>query len=78
MRRETVDDAGLLGAPEIGPVADTVALYDAVRRLRAVPVSRGAIVPLALAAVVPVVPVFATQMPLKAALFKLLGPLIGM
>jgi hypothetical protein len=26
IRRETVDDAGLLGAPEIGPVADTVAL----------------------------------------------------
>ena len=59
-------------------MADTVALYDAVSRLRPVPVSRRAIVPLALAAAVPVVPVLATQMPLKAALLKLLGPLAGM
>lgn len=78
LRRETVDDRGLLGAPEIGPVADTVALYEAIIRMRAVPVSRGSIVPLALAAALPVVPVFATQMPFKEALFKLLGPLAGL
>ncbi len=76
--RETVDDGGLLGAPEIGPVADTVALYEAVSRMRPLPLSRRAIVPLAIAAAVPLVPVFATQMPLKAALFKLLGPLAGL
>jgi hypothetical protein len=40
MGHETVDDGGLRGAPEIGPV-------------------------------------LATQMPLMAALFKLLGPLVG-
>jgi len=78
MRHETVDDGGLLGAPEIGPVADTVALYDAVSRIRPLPVSRTAIIPLALAVAIPMIPVFATQMPLKAAVMKLLGPLAGM
>jgi hypothetical protein len=78
MRREEVDDAGMLGAPEIGPVADTVALFEAVNRMRVVPVSRATLVPLALAAAVPLVPVFATQMPLKDAVFKVLAPLIGL
>lgn len=78
MHGETVADGGLLGAPEIGPVADTVALYDAVRRMRVVPLSRQSLIPVALATALPLVPVFATQMPLKEALFKLLGPLIGL
>lgn len=78
MRRETVDDAGMLGAPEIGPVADTVALYEAVRGMRIVPVSRASLVPLALAAAIPLVLVFATQMPFKDAVLKVLAPLIGL
>ncbi len=79
MGRETVDDdTQMLSAPEIGPVADTVALYEAVSRMRIVPVSRTSFVPIALAAAVPLVPVFATQMPLKDALLKLLGPLAGL
>jgi hypothetical protein len=78
MQREAVDDAGMLGAPEIGPVADTVGIYDAVRRMRVVPVSRRSIIPIALAAALPLVPVFATQMPLKEALLKVLAPLIGL
>jgi len=78
MRHETVEDAGLLGAPEIGPVADTVALYEAISRMRVVPVSRASLLPLALAAAVPLVPVFATQMPVKDAVVKLLAPLVGL
>ena len=78
LRREPVDDAEMLGAPEIGPVADTVALFEAVGRIRVVPVSRATVVPLALAAALPLVAVFATQMPLKDALLKVLAPLIGL
>jgi hypothetical protein len=78
MRGEQVDDAGMLGAPEIGPVADTVALFEAVSRMRVVPISRATVVPLALAAALPLVPVVATQMPLKDAVFKVLMPLIGL
>ncbi|MGH8698453.1 MAG: hypothetical protein ACREVS_18355, partial [Burkholderiales bacterium] len=33
-------DAGLLEAPEIGPVADTIALYEAVARARTVPIGK--------------------------------------
>jgi len=78
MRHETVDDDGLLGAAEIGPVADTMALYDVISRMRVVPVSRASLIPIALAAALPLVPVFATQMPVKDAVMKLLGPLVGL
>jgi hypothetical protein len=78
LRREQVDDAEMLGAPEIGPVADTVALFEAVSRMRIMPLSRAAVVPLALAVALPLVALFATQMPLKDAVLKVLAPLIGL
>lgn len=78
IRHESVDDGGLLGAPEIGPVADTVALYESIRSMRVLPVSRASLLPIALAAAVPLVPVFATQMPVTDALLKLLAPLVGL
>jgi hypothetical protein len=68
----------MLGAPEIGPVADTVALYESVSRMRVVPFSRGSILPLAAATAAPMVPVFATQMPLKEVILKLVAPLVGL
>ena len=37
IRGEVVDDRGLLDAPELGPVADTLTLYEAVGRLRSAP-----------------------------------------
>jgi len=77
-RHEEVDDRGLLGAPEIGPVADTVGLFDAVSRMRIAPLGRRSILPIALAAALPLVPVLATQMPLKQAVLKILAPLIGL
>lgn len=78
IRGETVDDAGMLGAPEIGPVADTVALFEAVSSMRVLPVSRATVLPLALAAALPLVPVLATQVPLVKALKTVLMPLIGL
>jgi hypothetical protein len=46
--------------------------------MRVMPISRAAIVPLALATALPMVPVLATQIPLKEALVKVLAPLIGL
>ena len=66
-----------MSAPEIGPVADTVALYEIVAKMRSVPVGRKALMPVVAAAVLPLVPVFATQVPLKQIVAMLLKPLIG-
>jgi hypothetical protein len=69
-------DAPLLAAPEIGPVADTVALYEAVSRTRPVPLSRRSVVPIVLAAALPLLPVVATQIPLREVLVKVIAPLL--
>ena len=61
---EPVEDP-LLDAPEIGPVADTVALYDAVSKLRIVPIGKPTLVAIILPALLPMLPVVAIQIPLK-------------
>jgi hypothetical protein len=77
IRREADDaNTALLDAPEIGPVADTVALYEAVTRTRPVPLSRRSVVPIVLAAALPLVPVVATQIPIRDVLLKVIAPLL--
>ena len=73
--REPVADAALLGAPEIGPVADTIALYEAVRKMRTVPIGRSSLLPIVLAAVLPMLLVLAIEIPIKDLLLKLLKTL---
>jgi hypothetical protein len=55
LRGQPVDDEGLLSAPEVGPVADTIALYQAVSGLRAVPIGKQALITVAGAAMVPMI-----------------------
>lgn len=69
---ERVEDDAVLGAPELGPVADTLALYGAVRSMRPLPIDRGAIVSIAAAALLPMLVVLALQVPLKELLLKVL------
>lgn len=78
LRREVVEDDGLLSAPELGPVADTGALYEAVANMRTAPIGRRSLLPIALASALPMIPVFATQIPLREILTKLLAPLVGL
>lgn len=73
---KALDDDAVLSAPELGPVADTVAAYDAVKAMRTVPVGKAAIVPLAAAAAVPMIAVLAIQMPIKDLAVKLLKALL--
>lgn len=73
--REPVEDDALLGAPEIGPVADTLALYEAVRKLRTVPISRASLLAIALPALVPMLPVVAIEIPIRELLLKILSTL---
>jgi hypothetical protein len=64
-------DEPLLSAPEVGPVADTVALYEAVQRMRPVPLGRQALLAIAVPALIPFIGVLAIQIPIK----ELLGGL---
>lgn len=73
---EPVEDKGLLDAPELGPVADTVSMYQAVERIRPAPLGLQSAVAVVAPALLPMIPVFAIEMPLKEVLLKLLGVLI--
>jgi hypothetical protein len=73
--RQLHDDA-VLNAPELGPVADTAALFDTVKSMRTVPVGKVAVLPIAAAAVAPMVAVMALQMPVKDLALTLLKALI--
>jgi hypothetical protein len=73
---QPVQDEGLLGAPEIGPVADTLALYEAVRKLRPIPLGRSAVLAILLPAVVPMLPVLAIQIPIRELLLKIVSTLV--
>ena len=74
--REPVDDNPILDAPEIGPVADAAAMYDAVKRMRVVPIGKGAIVKILVPIALPMIVVAALQVPLKDLLLKLVKTLV--
>jgi hypothetical protein len=69
------DDA-VLNAPELGPVADTAALFDAVKAMRTMPLGKAAVVPLLAAATVPMLAVVALKVPVKDMLLTLLKALV--
>jgi hypothetical protein len=71
-----LDDDALLDAPELGPVADTAAVYDAVKAMRTLPVGKAAVVPLAVAAVAPMILVLALQVPVKDLVLTLIKALL--
>jgi hypothetical protein len=73
---ETVSDTPLLDAPEIGPVADANAMYDAVKKMRGVPIGKGAIMKVLLPMAMPLLIVAALQIPLKDLLLKLAKALV--
>jgi hypothetical protein len=69
---EAVPEDGLLEAPELGPVADTIALYDAVKAMRAAPIGMRSLLPILVPASLPVLVVLALQIPLKTLVLGLL------
>ena len=70
------DDDALLQAPEIGPVADTLALYEAVRRMRPVPFGKSTLLAIAVPTLIPIVVLLSTQVPIKDVLKKIVGALL--
>lgn len=75
IRGEPVEDE-MLSAPELGPVADTISMYDAVARIRPTPFRRGPVMALAVAALLPMIPVLAIEVPLRDLLLKVLQSLV--
>jgi hypothetical protein len=73
---EPVEDKGLLEAPELGPVADTITMYEAVKRIKPVPLGKQSLLAVIIPALLPMIPVLAIKVPVKDALLKLLGVLI--
>ncbi len=73
---ETITDDSLLQAPEIGPVADTLSLYEAVIQMRMAPIGKAAILNIVLPAVIPLIALFAIQIPIKDTLLKIVANII--
>jgi len=69
-------DAGLLEAPEIGPVADTIALYEAVERAQTVPIGKKTLIAILLPLVLPMLAVAALQIPIGELLLKVLKTIV--
>lgn len=75
IKGQAVPDDGLLAAPEIGPVADTIALYDAVWRIRPVLVNKATIATVLGAIIIPLIAVIAIRVPVGNLLLGLLKAL---
>ena len=76
IQHQPIADDSLLGAQEIGPVADTITLYEAVRKMRPAPIGRFSLLVIVLAAGLPMLPVLAIEIPVKQLLLKLLTTLV--
>jgi hypothetical protein len=76
IRHARQQEDALLEAPEIGPVADTITLYEAVARMRPVPLGILGLLAIALPVVIPFVGVLAIQIPLKEMLLRLAKDLL--
>jgi len=69
---EKLPNDDVLNAPELGPVADTVSLYDAIERMRMVPIGKSILIMLGIPALIPLLLVFAIKVPIADILMKLL------
>jgi hypothetical protein len=73
--REVADEP-ILDAPEIGPVADAAAMYEAVVRMRHAPIGKASVIGILLPLALPLIVVAALQVPLKDLLLKLAKALV--
>jgi hypothetical protein len=74
--QEAVENEALLDAPELGPVADTISLYEAVARTRPVPIGKRALATVLIPLLLPMLAAAAVQVPIKDMAIKLLGVLL--
>jgi hypothetical protein len=62
---EDVGQQDLLNAPEIGPIVDAGGMYDAVRRMRPMPIGLRSSLGLLLPMIIPLLALYALQAPLR-------------
>lgn len=74
--KEEIGTPAILDAPELGPVADVQAIYQAVRSMRIVPVGRLGLIAIVVPAALPMLIVAAMQLPLQSIVAKVLKTLI--
>jgi hypothetical protein len=74
--QEPVVESPLLQAAELGPVIDTVSMYEVVAGIRPSPIGKRSLLAIVLPALLPMIPVFAIQIPMKEMVLKLLKALI--
>jgi len=74
--REPVAADPILDAPEIGPVADAAAMYDAVAAMRIVPIGKSAILHVVVPLALPMLVIAAMQVPIGELLLKLVKALL--
>jgi hypothetical protein len=73
---ETEVDDPLLHADELGPVADTLTLYQAIRSMRITPISKFSLLAIAIPTLIPIAALFSIQVPIKDILLKIANILI--
>ena len=73
---EAPAEDALLQAPEIGPVADTLTVYEAVRSMRPVPFGKSTLLGIAVPTLIPILVLLSTQVPIKEVLKKIVGALL--
>ncbi|MEZ4331689.1 MAG: hypothetical protein R3F35_08030 [Myxococcota bacterium] len=70
-----VEDEAILSAPEIGPVADTLPIFESVRKMHVVPIGRRSLAAILLPAALPQLAVIGIEVPVKELLLGLLKAL---
>lgn len=73
---EQITELPLLQAAELGPVIDTVGMYEVVAGIRAFPIGKRSLLAIALPVLVPMIPVWAIEIPIKEMLLKLVSALL--
>lgn len=73
--RQPIEDDTLICAPEIGPVADVQAIYEAVQKMRPVPIGKSTLLAVLVPALIPVLVVVSLQVPIGQLLLQILKAL---
>ena len=75
IEKKLVKDETLISAPEIGPVADAQAIYEAVHQMRTLPIGKSTLLAVLVPALIPIVIVVSLQVPIGQILLKILKAL---